>query len=71
MIICIHLHSHEKVSVGKIRSHKDNSRFGRVIGSFPLEAKRMAYVVFVLLVEFVVCNLAERLAPEYKGFFDR
>jgi len=70
MIICIHLHSHEKPSVGKIRSQKDNSRFGWVIRSFPLQAKRVSYIVFVLFVEFVVRNLAEGLAPKHKGFLD-
>ena len=31
----------------------------------------MSYIVLVLLVKFVVCNLAERLAPKYDGLFNR
>lgn len=31
----------------------------------------MAYIVLVLLVELVICNLAEGLAPEYERLFNR
>ena len=31
----------------------------------------MSDIILVLLVEFVVCDLAERLAPEYQRLFNR
>ena len=31
----------------------------------------MSYIVLVLLVELVVCHLAERLAPKYERLFNR
>ena len=30
----------------------------------------MSYIVLVLLVELVICNLAERLAPKDERLFD-
>jgi hypothetical protein len=31
----------------------------------------MSYVVLVILVKLVVCNLAKRLAPKYERLLDR
>ena len=30
----------------------------------------MPYIVFVLLIELVICHLAERLAPKYERLLD-
>jgi len=70
MMICIHLHGSSLLSVGKIPLTKDYSRFGRVIGSFPFQTKQVPYIVLVLLIELVVCHLAERLAPKYERLLD-
>ena len=58
------------VSVVEISFTKHLSRFGWVVGSFPLKAKWVTYVILVFLVEPTVRHLAERLAPKYERLFD-
>jgi hypothetical protein len=48
-----------------------HSRFRWIICTLALKTVGMPDVILVLLVEFVIGHVAERLPPEYNSFFDR
>jgi hypothetical protein len=62
---------HKPSLVGRAPLAKYHSRFGRIVGSFALQAKGVPDIVLVLLVELVVIHLAECLTPKYERLFNR